>query len=598
MKKFTKLSLGLKLNSLQKEVLLSYIQLEFEKLNVRSQNGVKSIVGNNFSLRYFLFRCLSNEEFDLSKIKNVGPQTIPFLLSFFESINEYLVWVSHQNDNKLLNAHRNKHQLALAFNLHDFPIELFHKGAIFPIVSYLLNNRLLFDKKKHDVYVQSFEIYSDSKPKHFNDLADELGISPERVRQIKQNFLHDLDKELSILSQFEEDFNSRYGIDTSTSHIELSNSSYDKINQQNGTKFSKQFILKILSHSVSDSHELVGEFFDIFKHRNSQARSRHNWKNLYLINYLYSQALDFKSLINELHREINKRHRAEKKIDFNSLIAKHLQVHNLVDQKTIHSIALTIINGEFTEVEFRDGLLTVKRNTKVLFHEFSYAALEDIGHPAHLNEIQNKLTELYPKKEFKIDQIRSSLKRVNGFVPIGRSSVFALKKWEQMSENFKGGTIREIVLEYLENQSEPIHIKKVTEYVKKFRPSTSLGSINANLRLMNPNPFVNFIGGLIGLKNKIYDLKYETAKKGVIKEQWNESYNRLVTYLEVNDGFPFPENLYGQTENLYNWYILQRKRYFESELSDQKSSLFADLLEKYPRVDLVSNWKKVSQSSA
>ena len=41
------------------------------------------------------------------------------------------------------------------------------------------------------------------------------------------------------------------------------------------------------------------------------------------------------------------------------------------------------------------------------------------------------------------------MKREHGFVPISRTSVYGLSIWKDEFENFHGGTIREIIREYL-----------------------------------------------------------------------------------------------------------------------------------------------------
>jgi len=87
---------------------------------------------------------------------------------------------------------------------------------------------------------------------------------------------------------------------------------------------------------------------------------------------------------------------------------------------------------------------------------------------------------------------------------VGRTSTYGLRKWENAGL-YKGGTIRKIVKEYLENWNIPKHINDITHHVLQFRDTNSY-SILQNVKLMNTDksPFVFYRGGMIGLKRKNY----------------------------------------------------------------------------------------------
>ena len=75
------------------------------------------------------------------------------------------------------------------------------------------------------------------------------------------------------------------------------------------------------------------------------------------------------------------------------------------------------------------------------------------------------------------------MKRKNGFVPVGRKSVFGLKKWESELDNFKGGTIKDVIIDFLQNKTEPIHINSILEYLDKFRENKDARSVLSNIKL-------------------------------------------------------------------------------------------------------------------
>ena len=69
------------------------------------------------------------------------------------------------------------------------------------------------------------------------------------------------------------------------------------------------------------------------------------------------------------------------------------------------------------------------------------------------------------------------------FIFFGRSSTYGLKEWENKKGNIKGGTIRELVIQFLQKKpGEIIHIDEIANYVIQFR-DTSPSKILANLKL-------------------------------------------------------------------------------------------------------------------
>jgi hypothetical protein len=101
-----------------------------------------------------------------------------------------------------------------------------------------------------------------------------------------------------------------------------------------------------------------------------------------------------------------------------------------------------------------------------------------------------------------------------------------LKKWDYEKENIKGGTIRSIVQEFLENHSTPVHIKKITEFVLKYRPESNSGSIITNLKLDKHDIFVFFNDSYVGLESKkqeYFENSVLNSNKNLVSITFNKS---------------------------------------------------------------------------
>jgi len=149
------------------------------------------------------------------------------------------------------------------------------------------------------------------------------------------------------------------------------------------------------------------------------------------------------------------------------------------------------------------------RNTLVKLSEHILSILEDSGRPMKLTEICRELKNRTSRIPPNIESLRSSILSIDEVVAIGKTSTYALKKWQTV----KTGTIKQLVKEYLENSSEPKHIMDLTVYVNQFR-STSDKNILSNLKLDKTNTFVFFRKSYIGLKYKQYYSIPGSGEKG------------------------------------------------------------------------------------
>ena len=177
------------------------------------------------------------------------------------------------------------------------------------------------------------------------------------------------------------------------------------------------------------------------------------------------------------------------------------------------------------------------------------------------------------------------MKRKNGFVPIGRKSVFGLKKWESELDNFKGGTIRDIVEEYLMQFAVPKHISEITKHVLKYRPKSNQYSILQNLKLDESGLYIFFKGSHIGLATKKYesDFKKISEVKKTDRKTWEERFEMLQNFVSTEKRLPFSN---GEKEiKLYRWLNVQKSKQNKGKLSKNKVEKLDTLLDKAPSVN-------------
>ena len=114
-----------------------------------------------------------------------------------------------------------------------------------------------------------------------------------------------------------------------------------------------------------------------------------------------------------------------------------------------------------------DDNIVFERNTIKQVYEYAIDILEEIGKPTKIDKIYELLEHRNPGITKSVDALRGSLQRSPKIKPFSRSSTYGLEKWEKEKENIKAGSIKDLVLDYLDQKDDPIHINQILSEVKK-----------------------------------------------------------------------------------------------------------------------------------
>lgn len=575
------------LTRVQREVINSFIFVNTNSLSVRSKNAISLHLKNNLKVKSFTEKILLSESFNVQNIKNVGAKCVPELEVYISIIKDFIFEVSQTKDEKYLIALKNKFLIQRTFDIPLVPSEILESESIFQLTDFLLNQNAFFDKTQTVIVKRALKLFNNQKELTLDEIAEQVDLSRERVRQIRKLCLDDLFNKLLFISNFNDDLFQKYSIDVESTYVEINTDILNKINQSNNTNFSREFTTYILSAYLKDSFAIVGNYEDVLQPKYFNARNRHNWNNFYLVEKELASEIDFTSLTNDISNRINDRIEESYSFNFKSYISKFLTNNNIHILDLLFPICEKIINEEFEIYLDLDENLNFKRNTNRQAHEFAFEALEHLGKPSKVKEIFEKVIELHPNYDTEEAKIRVSMKRKNGFVPIGRKSMFGLKKWENELENFKGGTIRDIVEEFLMQFSEPKHISDITEHVLKYRPKSNQYSILQNLKLDESGLYIFFKGSHIGLTTKTYesDFKKISEAKKTDKKTWEERFEMFQNFVSTEKRLPFSNGVPEKEVKLYRWLNVQKSKQNKGELDKTKEDKLNSLLAKYPIIN-------------
>ena len=582
------------LTRVQREVINSFILVNTNSLSVRSKNGISLHLNGNLKIKNFAEQILISDNFIVRKIKNVGAKCIPEIEIYISIIKEFLIEVSQSVDEKHLISLKNNFLIQRTFSISKIPSEILESESIFLLTDFLLNQNALYEETHTVIVKKAFKIYQDQKELTLDYIADEVNLTRERVRQIRKICLDDLFSKLLFIQNFNDDLFQKYNVDINSNQIEINSNIVDIINNTNKTNLSREFITYILFAYLCEKFTLIGNIEDVMQPTYFNARNRHNWNNFFLIEKELVAEIDFYALTNDIESRISDRVEESYSFSFKSYLSKFLNYDNIEILDLAFPIAEKMVNDEFELYLDLDENIIFKRNTNKQAYEYSYEALEQLGKPSKVKGILEKVLELHPNYNTDEAKIRVSMKRKNGFVPIGRKSVFGLKKWEKELDNFKGGTIRTISEEFLLNFNEPQHKKEIEKYVKQFRPKTNANSIYNNLYIDESNTFVFYENYYIGLSSKKYPDNYKTLSKTAssIKHTWEESLEIIKEFTNKEKRLPYSSGCPKSEEKLYRWFNIQKRKCSDGTLEKEKVKLITEIANRFPQIN-----KKQSSNS-
>ncbi len=532
------------LTRVQREVINSFILVNTNSLTVRSKNGILLHLKNNLKIKNFAEKILLSENFAIKNIRNIGAKCIPEIGIYISIIKDFLIEVSQSNDEKQLISLKNNFLIQRTYSISKIPSVILESESVFLLTDFLLDNNALFDKTHTIIVKKAFKIYQNQIELTLDDIADEVNLTRERVRQIRKICIDNLYNKLLFIQNFNDDLFQKYNIDIDSNHIEISTDIVELINITNKTNFSTEYITYILSVYLFDNFSLIGNNEDVLQPQYFNARNRHNWINFYLIKKEIVSEINFVALADDIENRISDRIEESYSFNFKSYLSRFLTNNNIEILDSAFPIGEKIINDEFElYIDLYDNL-TFKRNTVKQVPEYIIEALENIGEPSKLNTIYNWIEKEYPGATKSEEALRGSCQRSDEIIYFGRSSTFGLKRWENSRDNIRGGTIKDIITELLEESQTPIHVIEILNEIHKYREPTNERNVITNLKLDPYNSFIIFNQKFIGLaiKKNLYNLKkYENlpiqlGKKisGLIKNQKINTEGEMLNYLYIN----------------------------------------------------------------
>lgn len=583
---FNNISDNLNLN--KRNLISKFIQINISSLSVRSQNAMNNILVGELKAKSFLDKILNNNDFDLSKVKNIGSRSIPELTDYINKIRRFIISISDTNDEQELNKINIDFITSESLGGVKVPDIVFDSNNIFTWCDYLFSNKIIFNERETRLLQSVFNIYNDQSDFSLEHISEEFKLSRERIRQLKVGIFNELPNKLNFLQHIPDDLGYIYALNGDDTFIIIDDDSASQINRFCKTSFTKQFITFLLYLFLKGRFSVIGNIEDGLLRKQFTARNRHNWDSFYLVNKQYKLEYNFEELITDIYNRLEEKIEETYTFNFKGYLSNFLLVNSVATVEKVFPFCEALINIELGIFLDRDDNISFTRNTTKQIHEYAFVALEHLAKPSSVEHIHEAVIALFPYLKADANSIRAAMKGIHGFIPIGRNSIFGLKKWENEIDNFKGGTIRNIAYEYLLSCKEPKHIEDISQHIIRFRPKTNQYSIIQNLKLDSSQSFRFFKNSVIGLKSRTYDTKFVPleSKDKMSTRTWDESLLLLSEFVDKNNRFPQCKNSVKEEELvLYRWFRIQRKKLKERILEPDRANVLGIVINKLSNIN-------------
>lgn len=337
-----------------------------------------------------------------------------------------------------------------------------------------------FIEKEKDAYrsvIQScMFIYQDPPTHSLDEMADQLHLTRERIRQIRN-------ASLDRISGFIRKVRTEYD-KPGVSYDYLCRPVHLDINEQEGTRFNLDFVNWVL-----------GETFESILHIGDPQKTffRPNGHPGFIaaVPAKLGFCFNFRAFCAALEQKRSESRMEEEAVSLQAFCEPFILVPPDADMVSDIVRACTSIITLHMEESVRDGRILFRPNQYKPIPLILEDILREHNAPMTLGEIREVYLLSHPSKGTSDSQIRANLQRNPRVATLGRSSTYALKEWQDGAR--RGGTIRSFVMEYLDALPENIApLEAIGRYVRQFRPGAKDESIYGNLLLESSERFALF----------------------------------------------------------------------------------------------------------
>lgn len=528
-------------------ILVKYSELlKTSVLSVRAKNGINNYAGD------FIEDFVHSRK-NAKDLRNIGRKSVEEINRFVEELRSYIDEViehdfsEEEKELLLLKSKYGSFMDGYACRVYSDKKQL----PMFHIVENILESEQKYDNKIQFLnYLMPMVKGEESLT--IEQIAENLNLTRERVRQICAMGIDYLYGEMVVNKSDNIDFSKIVSFSEDWSYVKdrlecedvIKTNSVEVLMEQEDCNLTFSIGLLTIFRIFNGEYSVVGN-----KPYDTTTRSKSLWNNCFLVKKELVEAFDFDDMRCTLDFYFSE-HDAEEMI---CQTAEELVLDLFMSSwksfdgskvEAVSNVVTEILMQEYELIPDEEFRFLLQGKKVVTATDILYRALSENNQPMSIDELyailQDKSSCNY-KSPASIKGIVNSDVRL---CMVGVDNLVALTEWEHI----KLGSIREVIVQYLEQFDEPKPVHDIVGYVLRYRDTTE-NSIRSTM--YSGSQFRQFDNGYFGLADKSYPDEHLYAQSLEFKERVKE----MECFLMQTKHFPFSSSEDNSEINLRQWWL-------------------------------------------
>lgn len=520
--------------------------LQTSSLSVRARNGICSYEGD------FIEDFMHSHK-DIKHLSKIGRKTAGEIQDFVDGFQSYIDEIIEHDfseEEKSLLLMKSKYGNFVDEYACDFYSE---RGSLpmFHIVENILKEELKYNNKIQFLnYLMP--MLKGGIPLTLEQIAEKCNLTRERVRQICTKGIGYMYREIKpkkcdnlyyykVVSQTED---WAYLTDKFKNEVVIKSSSVEEMLKQENCNLTVSIGLLIMLRIFDGQYCVVGN-----RPYDMNTRSKSSWNNSFVVKKELVEAFDFDDMRCTLERYFEE-HDAEEQICQTAeelLLDFFMSSWNMFESSEVEAVGTVvseILMREYGLIPDEELHFLIQGHKTLTAADVLFRVLTEKYEPMTVDELYDILQTKYSFKYKSPASIRGIVNSDARLCMVGVDNLVALTEWEHI----KLGSVREIIVQFLEKFEEPKPVHDIVGYVLRYRDTTE-NSIRSTM--YSGSQFRQFDNGYFGLADKSYPDEHLYAQSLEFKERVKE----MECFLIQKKHFPFASSEDNSEINLRQWWL-------------------------------------------
>lgn len=520
--------------------------LQTSSLSVRARNGICSYEGD-------FIEDFMNSHKDIKHLSKIGRKTAGEIQDFVDGFQSYIDEIIEHDfseEEKSLLLMKSKYGNFVDEYACDFYSE---RGSLpmFHIVENILKEELKYNNKIQFLnYLMP--MLKGGIPLTLEQIAEKCNLTRERVRQICTKGIGYMYREIKpkkcdnlyyykVVSQTED---WAYLTDKFKNEVVIKSSSVEEMLKQENCNLTVSIGLLIMLRIFDGQYCVVGN-----RPYDMNTRSKSSWNNSFVVKKELVEAFDFDDMRCTLERYFEE-HDAEEQICQTAeelLLDFFMSSWHMFESSEVEAVGTVvseILMREYGLIPDEELHFLIQGHKTLTAADVLFRVLTEKYEPMTVDELYDILQTKYSFKYKSPASIRGIVNSDARLCMVGVDNLVALTEWEHI----KLGSVREIIVQFLEKFDEPKPVHDIVGYVLRYRDTTE-NSIRSTM--YSGSQFRQFDNGYFGLADKSYPDEHLYAQSLEFKERVKE----MECFLIQKKHFPFASSEDNSEINLRQWWL-------------------------------------------